>query len=503
LALAISGLLVGMIFGAIPGLSVVMAVILLLPFSYGLSVTQGLILLAGAYYGGVFGGSISAILLRIPGDSIHVPLLWESRGLVQKGMGARAVGSALYGATVGGFAGLLVLTFLGPLIAHVALQFRSPEYFAVVFFGLTTVVALGNVGATRKKGSLRSAVISLLLGVFFGTVGIDGTFAVPRFTFGIGFLNGGIGFTVLLIGVYAIGEVILRFTSSFQGSGFSSHERVKPPTFKEMKQLWPSLGRGTLIGSVIGMIPAAGATVAAFISYGIERQVSKAGKLLGTGRLEGVVAPQTAASATVGGALTPLLTLGIPGSATDAVILGAFLLKGIQPGPGLFTQQHDLVYAIIGALFLCVAFLVIATFFLTPLFMKALAAPQPIVLGIVMVFAVVGAYALQNNFNDVILALVFGVVGYLMRIYDYPIAPLVLGIILGPIAERTFLTSVIATHNFFIFFEEPIALAFMVISALALTMPIWQAAGARYRRRREGGRSKTATSEDAPTGSVE
>ncbi|MGH3436819.1 MAG: tripartite tricarboxylate transporter permease [Sciscionella sp.] len=474
LVLVIAGLLVGIIFGAIPGLSVVMAVILLLPFSYGLLVTPGILLLASAYYGGVFGGAISAILLHIPGDSIHIPLLWESKGLLRKGLGAKAVGSSLYAATAGGLAGLLVLTFLGPQIAHVALQFKSPEYFAVVFFGLTTVVALGNVGG-RKKRPLRVAFISLALGLFIGTIGIDATFAVPRFTFNIPFLNGGIGFTVLMIGVYAIGEVIERFATSFQGSGLTAHGRVRPPSFKEFRKLWPSLGRGVTIGSVIGMVPAAGATVAALVTYGVERQASKSGKLFGTGRLEGVVAPQSAASATVGGALTPLLTLGIPGSASDAVILGAFLLKGIQPGPGLFTHQHALVYAMIGALFLCMAFMLILTFIFTPLFLKALTAPQSIVAALVTIFALVGAYAIHNSFNDVIIALVFGILGYAMRRYDYPIAPLVLGVILGPIAEKSFVTSLSSTGDPFIFFKQPIALGFIILAFLALSVPLWQA----------------------------
>lgn len=485
LLLLIAGMLTGLLFAAIPGLSVVMAVILLLPFTYGMSAKHGLVMLAAAYMGGVFGGAIPAILLHIPGDSIHIPLLWESRGLVGRNLASKAVGTAMFAATLGGLVGVVFLTLLGPQIARVALSFGAPEYFAIIFFGLCTVTAVGNVGGGKER-PLRHALLALFLGMLIGCIGVDDTFATPRFTFGAQFLQSGVNFVIVMIGIYAIAEVLERFEWRFRdvAGGEGSGQRFRPPTAGEFLRLWPSWTRGTGVGVIMGLIPAAGATPAAFISYGVERQLGRARRLLGTGRMEGVAAPQSAASATVGGALTPLLTLGIPGSAADAVILGAFLLKGIEPGPSIYSKQTALVYSIIGSLYVTLVLMVIATIVLTGLFVRVLSAPPSIVAGLVVVFSFIGAYALRNNIADVIIMLIFGIVGYFMRRYDYPVAPLILGVILGPLDEKAFVTSLYISHDPFVFFQHTISLAFMLLAFAVLCVPVAGMARKHLRRHR-------------------
>ena len=338
LLLAIAGVVVGMTAGVLPGITGIMAMILLLPFTYKMAIIPALILLTAAYVGGVFGGTITAILFNIPGDPDSVPSLWDGHPMARAGQAGKAIGIAAFSAVIGGLGGTLVLTFLTEPFARVALQFSSTEFFSVVVFGLTSVTVLG-------AGSVRVAVISLMLGLLIGTVGLDDIYGQERFTFGSPILRDGIDFQAVLMGVYALAEVLERLSQRYPIATITDAASVaaKLPGIRELAALWPTLTRSTATGMVIGIIPGAGATIGAFVSYGIERLFARRRRLLGTGIPEGLAAPNAAANATIGGHFIPLLTLGIPGSGATAVILGAFLIKGVQPGPNIFTTSSELV----------------------------------------------------------------------------------------------------------------------------------------------------------------
>ena len=461
LLLAIAGVAVGMIAGVLPGITGIMVLILMLPLTYKMAATPALILLTSAYVGGAFGGTITAILFNIPGDPDSVPSLWDGYPMARAGKAGKALGIAAFSAVFGGLAGTIVLTFLSEPFARVALEFSSAEFFSIVVFGLASVTALG-------AGSLRLALISLVIGLLIGTVGLDDIYGQERFTFGSSILRDGIDFQIVMMGVYAMAEVLERLSQGYPSANISGREGIaaRLPALRELLRLWPTLTRATATGMVIGVIPGAGATVGAFVSYGVEKLFCRRRKLLGTGIPEGLAAPNAAANATVGGAFVPLLTLGIPGSGATAVILGAFLIKGIQPGPNIFTTANDLVYAIFATQYIALVIMLALTYFSVRLYVKILQMPEAIIAAMIIVFTVLGAYSLRSDMSDVWLMAGFGVLGYVMRRFDFPVAPLVLGVILGPIAERHFMTTMFSYHNdWTIFLTRPISALFLALAA--------------------------------------
>ncbi len=468
--LILIGLIVGLVAGALPGVTMVMAVILMLPFTYTMDTTSAILLMTACYHGGVYGGSITAILFNIPGDPMNVPTLWDGYPMARKGLAAKALGIATVSAVIGGLLSAVVLSFLSPPFATVALSFSSPEFFAIVFFGLTSVTVLGT-------SSIRGALISLFLGLILATTGIDDISGAERFTFGSPILRDGIDFLTVMIGVYAMGEVLDRLELRFPVESVQSMGKASAalPGVREVFSWWAPMTRSFVIGTIIGAIPGAGATVAAFVSYGIEKQYSKKGKLMGTGVAEGIVAPNCAANAATGGAMIPLLTLGIPGSGAAAVMMGAFLLHGIQPGPQIFHTNPEMVYTIFAAQYVGNILMLFVGLASIRLFVKVLQLPEAVIAAFIMVFCFIGAYALRSNMSDVYIMAGAGVVGYFMRKFDYPIAPLVLGLILGPLAERNFMTSMISYSNdWTIFFTRPVSGFMMLLSFAALMLPLWR-----------------------------
>jgi putative tricarboxylic transport membrane protein len=491
----VMGLLVGMAVSIMPGLGLVMGVVLALPFTYRMHIEPSIILLTAIYVSGTYAGCFTAILYRIPGEPMDVPLLWDGYSMTRAGRAAKALGWALVAALTGGLISSTVMVALAVPFSEMALKFGPPEYFAAVFFGFTSVAALAG-------RSFVNAFISLLIGLLIATIGVDSTYGAERFTFGSQLLMGGIPFVVILVGMYGLGELISRL-----GHGLPKIEREKTekrvatafPSLAEIWQIRATFLRSSILGTILGIIPGAGATITSFISYGIEKQYGKRRKQLGSGVPEGIVAPQIGSTASVAGHMIPLLTLGLPGSGATAVILGAFLLHGVQPGPLLFTTPSSevTVYTILVSLFAGVIGMCIMGYFWIGVVVRVLRVPQALLSAVVMVFCIIGAYANRNSMADVWTIVVFGVLGFLFERFKFPIAPMVLGVILGPLAESSFVQSMVSYNNdWTVFLRHPISGTLIGLSALALAYPLTRDMLA---RRAKVNQSKNAESTTAPS----
>jgi putative tricarboxylic transport membrane protein len=464
------GLLVGMAVSIMPGLGLVMGVVLALPFTYRMDIEPSVILLTAIYFSGTYAGCFSAILYRIPGEPMDVPMLWDGYTMARKGAPAKALGWALVAALIGGIVSSVVMVALAGPLSDVALKFDSPDYFAAVLFGLTTVVALAGK-------SMVNSLISLCVGLLVATIGIDSIYGTDRFTFDVPILRDGVQLVEVLVGMYGLGEVLARIGQGLRiQKPLETKEKVGTqfPTLRELLDIKVTLFRSTVIGTLLGIVPGAGATITAFISYGIEKQYGRRRQLLGTGLPEGIVAPQVGATASVAGHMIPLLILGLPGSGATAVILAAFLLHGVQPGPMLLETPAStlMVYTILASMFASVVGMCIMGFFWIRVVIKVLTVPQGVLSAIVVLFCLVGAYASRNSMSDVWMIVIFGVLGYLFEKFKFPISPMVLGAILGPIGETAFMRSMIASNNdWTVFVSGPISGTLIVASLAALSYP--------------------------------
>jgi len=483
LAVMVIGLVLGMLVAVLPGLTLVMGVVLALPFTYKMGVEPALILLTAMYVSGTYGGAITAILFRIPGEPMDVPLLWDGYAMTRRGEAAKALGYSLMAALIGGLISAVVMVALSKPVASVALSFSSPEFFAITAFGLVSVVALGG-------GSLVNALISLCLGLLIATVGVDGMYGAERFAFGVPFLQDGIEFLLVMVGAYGIGEVLSRLQLGFTtgtalGGDAAGRFRTSFPSLAELFAVKGSFLRGTATGIAVGVVPGAGATVSAFVAYGIESQYGKDAKLLGSGAPAGIVAAKSAATASVGGALVPLLTMGIPGSGATAIMLAAFLLHGIQPGPQVFVSNTALIYTVFAAVFVGVVGMCILGYFAIKPLCKVLDAPEAIVSAFVVMFCFIGAFAARSNLSDLSVIAIFGLVGFLFERFRFPIAPLVLGTILGPLTENNFMTTMVSFNNdWTVFFTRPISGSILALAIVGLFYPVFREALRRWRARK-------------------
>ncbi len=439
------GLAIGIIAGALPGITMLNSIVLVLPFTYLMGIVPALLLMIGVYCGGVFGGSITGILFNIPGDPMNVPTTWEGYRMSRQGHTQYALGLAIMSSAFGGLVSALFLAFFAPPFARFALSFSTVEFFSVVVFGLASVSVLG-------QSSMAAAL-----------------------AFGIPFLKTGVDFVTVLIGLFAIGEVLDQIV------GTSSEPAAETPRARAVPRLpllalWPLRGplvRGTAVGIAVGGLAGAGATVSSFVSYGLEKQISRTPELFGTGHAGGLVASESSVNGSTGGAMIHLLTLGIPGSAATAVMMGAFLLHGIQPGPLLFTRQTAEVYTIVAGMILANVVMIGLGFLAALSFAMLMKVPPPILNTFIVVFCFLGAFALRNDLADVWLTMLFGVLGFFMRRYDLPIPPLVMGIILGPMAEQYFLTSMVAHANdVSVFVTRPVSAALLAISVVIVLWPV-------------------------------
>jgi len=484
LGVMVAGVLIGVIAGALPGISFVNAMAIALPFTYMMSPLVAMMFLGGIYVGGVFGGSISSLLLNIPGDPDSLPSCWDGYPISQRDGPQRALSIAITASAVGGLFSALLLAFASPPFARFALTFDQPEFFAATVLGLVSVLAIA-------KGQLLMSLMSLFLGVAIGAIGSDPLYGVARLTFGFELLSSGIEFTVVMIGLFALGEV-LDYASQRLRPDFGVRQKARMGILS-LRDLWAlrgSIGRGTGIGSVIGVVPGAGAAVGALVAYGIERQVNSRRDEFGTGVEDGLAAPEASKNATTGTALIPLLTLGIPGSAGAAIMLAALMLHGVQPGPALYTKDPGMLYAIFASFTLANVFMVIVSVGVTRFFGALMRADPAIICAFIAIFSVVGAFGVRNNIADVYLCLVFGVLGFYMRRFGFPAAPMVLGVILGPLAEGYFMTSMANyADDWTVFFTRPKSAFLLSLAGGFVVWALWPELRRLARRATDGRRN--------------
>lgn len=479
----VTGIVAGMMVSIMPGLGFVMGVILALPFTYKMQIEPAIILLTAIYFSGTYGGCFTTILYRIPGEPNDVPLLWDGYKMGQRDGVAKPLGWALVAALIGGLVSSAAMVALTKPLTDVALRFNSEDYFAAIVLGLTTVVVLAGKAPAK-------AIISMCLGLLVATIGVDSIFGVNRFTFGVPILGDGVQLVAVLVGMYGLGEVFKRLGQGLAMKNVADDPAAKIRTdFPSLSEIWNVRGtilRSSVIGTLLGVVPGAGATITSFICYGTEKQYGRNRRALGTGHPSGIVAPQIGSTASVAGHLIPMLTLGIPGSAATAVILAAFLLHGVQPGPMLLADPSSriTVYTILASMFVSVVGMCVIGFFWIRVVVRVLLIPQHLLNAIVVLFCLIGAYADRNSISDVWMILIFGVVGYFFEKYDFPIAPMVLGAILGPIGETNFMRSVIVHHgNWTAPFTQALSGALLAISAVAFVLPVSRVMLDWFRRR--------------------
>ncbi len=463
------GVAAGIIIGSLPGLNVVFAIAVLLPFTFGMDSYASMYLLLGTYCGGTFGGSIAAILINTPGTPAACATVFDGYTMSQKGRAGDALKIALVSSFVGGIVSCIALLFFAPQIASVATKFGAPEFFALCIFGMSA--AIGIAGDKPIKG-----VIMACVGLAISTVGIDSSEGVQRFMFGNMYLLAGISSVAIMLGVFAVTEVIDKSVTILsykdQAPIQIGYSKAQIKTMDILKH-WKTLLRSSLIGIGLGALPGTGGAIASMLSYNEARRVSKNPEEFGQGCIEGIVAPECGNNATTGATLIPLLTLGIPGDASVAVLIGALTMQGIIPGPSLFEQGSSWVYAIMGGLLLVNVFMLIEGITFTRLFANLIKVPLPILIPSILMFCVVGAYSIASNSFNITLMMVFGIVGYILKKFDFPMAPFIIALVLGKLMESNLRRSLILSQgDASVFFTRPISLTIMVLAILSLAYPM-------------------------------
>ncbi|MGQ4808331.1 hypothetical protein NKDENANG_01713 [Candidatus Entotheonellaceae bacterium PAL068K] len=470
LLLIILGCSVGLFIGAMPGLGSVNGVAILLPVTFLVPPTSAIIFLGAIYYGAMYGGAISSIMLGIPGASTAVATTFDGRPLALKGSADQALIAAAMASFVGGTLSVVLFTLLAPPLADMALAFGSPEEFALVLLAFATFIGLGG-------DDIPKTIFSICIGLVMSAVGLDIVSGEPRLIFFNlpGFFHG-INFLVLAIGIYGIGE-LLWTTETGKGDMAVSQATLSARrvtfAFKALKQTIKAMLMGSFLGYFVGILPAAGATPGSLMAYGAAKSMAKDPDTFGDGNLAGVAAPESANNAASTGSMLPMLTLGIPGSPTTAILLGGMVIWGLEPGPMLFVENQDFVWGLIASLYAANLFTLLTNIAFIPAFIWVLKLPFTILAPVIFIMCVVGGYAPTQDMHDVWLMLIFGVVGYLMRKLDYPMAPAVLAIVLGPLFETSLRQSLLRSHgSFAIFFTRPIAGAIMVVALILFLLPI-------------------------------
>jgi putative tricarboxylic transport membrane protein len=474
------GVAVGIVFGAIPGLTATMAVALCLPLTFGMRAVEGMALLVGLYIGGVSGGLISAILINIPGTPSSIATTFDGAPMARKGLAGKALGAGLFFSFLGGWFSFFILFFISPPLARIALRFGPFEYFAIAVFSLTLI-------ATLSTGSMVKGLMSGLVGVILSCVGSAPIDAYPRFTFGYYELDGGFNLLPALVGLFAISEILKAAESpvevragdiqsfSFRGFGFSLREFVG--------QIWNFI-RSSLIGTGIGILPGIGGGTSNILAWIVAKKSSRHPEKFGTGILDGIVASESANNASIGGALVPLLTMGIPGDTVTAMLLGGLMIHGLSPGPLLFTTSGPIVYGIFAALIVANFLMLGMEFFGMRLFVRLLRIPKMYMLPVIIALCVVGSYGLNNRVFDAWSLFFFGLVGFGLERFGFPLPPVILGFILGPIAETNLRRGLMLTQGDFLpFLTKPVAGLFLGIAAASIA---WSAVKDVLRRRKAG-----------------
>ncbi|WP_157049976.1 tripartite tricarboxylate transporter permease [Thalassobacillus sp. C254] len=454
------GVIAGTVIGMLPGLGPISALALMIPITYGLDPASGLILMAGVYYGAIFGGSTSSILLNAPGVAGTVATSFDGYPLSKQGKAGKALALAAYASFIGGTISVVGLMFIAPLLSTVAVAFGPTEYFALMVLGLTAVVSLSDKSVVK-------GLIAAVFGVMVAIIGIDRQTGTPRYTFDNVRLLEGIDFLIVALGVFALAEVfvmLLRGGKAKKQNHLGSLKLSK----KEVKEISGPIGRSSILGFFTGVLPGAGATIGSFLGYSMEKRIAKDGHTFGKGNIKGVAAPEAANNAASGGSFVPLLTLGVPGSGTTAILLGALLVMGVTPGPLMLEDRPDVFWGVIASMYIGNIVLLILNLPLIPFISKILNLPRAMLLSLIVVFCMIGVYGLSFSTFDLTLVLIFGVIGLFMRLYEFPAAPLILALILGSIMEENMRRALqISNGDWAIFTAKPISLALLSLAAIS------------------------------------
>ncbi|MBM3373377.1 MAG: tripartite tricarboxylate transporter permease [Betaproteobacteria bacterium] len=461
------GVLMGTIIGVLPGIGPSAGIALLIPITYGMNPTSALIMMAGIYYGAKYGGSTTAILIRTPGEAASVMTSIDGYEMAKNGRAGAALAVSAIGSFIAGTIGVIGLTLFAVPLTSMALKFGPAEYFMLMLFAMTAVSTL--TGDSPAKG-----VIATILGLMIATVGIDLQSGQARFTMGVPEFLDGVGFVVVVVGLFAMAEVLRGLEDIYRGSSAKAM-RITGKLWLTKEEWQRSIGpiwRGGIIGFVIGVLPGAGGTIAAIMSYTTEKRLSKHPEEFGKGAIEGVAGPESANNSDTAGALVPLLTLGIPGGGATAVLLGAFIMYGIQPGPLLFQNKPDLVWGLVNSMYIGNIMLVILNLPLIGLFVRLLYIPQGILYPLIVAISAIGAYAINGSTMDLWLILAFGVIGYVFDKTGIPVAPLVLSLVLGGMMEQSFRQAMtISGGDLKIFYGSTITVVLLVMSVISVALP--------------------------------
>jgi len=466
------GVMAGLIFGSIPGLTVLMCIVLLLPLTFGMEPTTGMSLLLGAYCGGTFGGSITAIMINTPGTPAAAATLADGYGLTKKGKSHKALNMALYASVIAGLISTVVLLGVAPLVAKVAIEFGPAEFFALAMFGITVIISV-------SSNNLLKGLISGFAGIYLSTIGFDPILGIPRLTFGNYNLMSGINLVPALVGAFSISEllnIVEGLRAEKEASNFEAPEKTKEDklTLKELKECTKTILKSSFIGTFIGAIPGTGAILASFLSYNEAKRSSKKPEEFGHGSLEGVAASEAGNNGITGATLIPMMTLGIPGDVVTAVMMGALIMHGLPVGPTLFVEHSGVAYGVILSLF----FINIIMFFQAKIyvkyFVKVCDINRKLFTAILLCFCVIGSFAVNSSMFDVFVMLTFGIVGYLMLKFNFPLIPMVLALVLGPLAEKSFRQALVISNNSYaIFIQKPISAIFLTISLISVVATLY------------------------------
>ena len=470
------GVVIGTLVGVLPGMGPVAAMSLLLPATFHTTPVASIIMLSGIYYGAQYGGSTTSILVNIPGEASSVMTCIDGYQMARKGRAGPALGIAAFGSFIAGTVGILGLILIAPPLVDFALKFGPAEYFSLMILGLTILTFL-------TSSSMIRALMMAALGLVVGTMGLDNISGLARFTFNIPELLDGVGLVPVVMGLFGISEVLLNIELRVKREVFTTKVKGLLPTLEDWgKSIW-SILRGTILGFFLGILPGGGAVIASFVSYAIEKRVSKHPEEFGKGAIEGVAAPESANNSAAQGAFIPLLTLGIPSNVVMAMLLGALIIHGVTPGPLLLTQHPELFWGVVASMYVGNALLLALNLPLIGMWVQLLKVPYAILFPIIILFCLLGSYSINNSSTDVAIMLVFGVIGYLMKKLSLEAAPMVLAFVLGPMMETALRQALIKSKgSFTIFFTRPISATCLVIAIALMIMPLlpW------FHRRRPG-----------------
>ncbi len=462
LVFCLVGVVIGTLVGVLPGIGPVGAMALLLPATFGVTLHSSLIMLAGIYYGAMYGGSTTSILVNIPGESASVVTCIDGYQMARQGRAGPALGISAIGSFIGGTLSIIGLMLIAKPLANVALEFGPPEYFALMCTGLIILTYL-------TQGPMVRALMMALVGVLLGCVGLDMVLGLPRFTFGINELTDGIGIIPLVMGLFGISEVFINIETVVKREIFKTEITHIWPSLKDYAQSKWAILRGSVLGFCLGILPGGGAILASFLSYGIEKKLAKEPERFGKGAIEGVAGPETANNAAAGGAMIPLLSLGIPPNVVMAMLFSAFIIHGVQPGPMLMKTSPDIFWGLVVSMYVGNAMLVFLNLPLIGIWVQLLKIPYRILMPLILLFCLIGAYSVTNSTFDVTMMVFFGGVGYLMRKFGYEAAPLVLAFVMGPLLEQNLRQSLLMSGgDFSIFVSRPISGVTLAIAFLLL-----------------------------------